>query len=296
MKLSILNTSFAALTMLCLSACTEPELEDDFELGAAPKIGDYNTSADVASTNLVAYFPFEGTSADVKNAVMGAKTVGNPTYVAGRKGKAYKGADGAFLSYDNPGPLASLTSYTTSMWINTQKHTDGAESVFVVAKDDKSFWGNFFMLIEGNSSSNNKMHIKMHFEKNSPAVPNVEHWVDLPENMRPDNMYGGWKHVAFTYDAGTSKHAWYINGQKWNIGDREDRKSGVGTAGLGALAFKDATKFVIAGFQQHLGGNFGGTDVWMKNYRGALDEFRIYNKALAAQEINALFKLEIQGR
>ena len=182
------------------------------------------------------------------------------------------------------------------MWLNTQKHTDGAESVFVLAKDDKSFWGNFFMLIEGNGSGNNKMHMKLHFEKNSPAVPNVEHWVDLPEDMRPDNMYAGWKHVAFTYDAATSKHAWFVNGQKWNIGDREERKSGVGTAGLGALAFKDATKFVIGGFQQHLGGSFGGAEVWMKNYRGAMDEFRIYNKALTAQEINALFQLEIQGR
>jgi hypothetical protein len=151
------------------------------------------------------------------------------------------------------------------------------------------------MLIEGNTSSSNKMQVKVHFEKTT--APFVEHWIDPPGDFRPDNMYGGWRHVAYTYDETTSKFTWYFSGQKLDLpADVTDRKSGTGTNPLGALAFKNATKFVIGGFQNHLGAPFNALETWMLNYTGMLDEFRIYKKAITAQEINAIYQLERQGR
>ena len=62
------------------------------------------------------------------------------------------------------------------------------------------------------------------------------------------------------------------------------------------IMFKDATKFVIGAFQNQLGAPFNSPEPWMLPYTCKLDEMRFYNKALNAQEINAIAVLERQGR
>lgn len=288
--------------------CTKPELDDDFPMGDPPPIaGGFVNSNEVAAANLVAHFPFEGNVNDVKGGVTGGVMSGTGgSFTEGRKGQAYQGfynstlmKGTSFISYANPGPVATLTSFTTSMWINTAKHDGGAQGVFTLAKQDGSFWGNFFLMIEGNNSPSNRMFMKLHFEKNNATF--VEHWLEPhgfgATDFRPDDMYNEWRHVAWTYDAATSKVGFYINGQKMALPPgAEDRKAdGAGTP-LGALNFKNPTKFIIGGMQNHLGAPFNSPEPWMLPYTGKLDEFRIYNKALSAQEINAISILERQGR
>jgi hypothetical protein len=281
---------------IIFTGCSEADLDDDFPIGDPPPVaGGFVNSSEVSSVNLVAYFPFDGSVADAKGAVTGGAASGTTSFVTGRKGQAYQGSTNLFIAYSTPGPLASLTSFTVSMWINTAKHDGGAQGVFALAKQDGSFWSNFFMIIEGNSSNENKMFMKLHFEKNT--APFIEHWIEPFGNFRPDDMYNAWRHVAWTYDAATSKAGFYVNGQKRDLPPgMEDRKAdGSGTA-LGALNFKNATKFVIGGFQNQLGAPFNSPEPWMLPYTGKLDELRFYNKALSATEINALSVLERQGR
>jgi len=280
--------------------CTKAELDDAFPKGDPPPVaGGFVNSNDVAPASLVAHFPFEGNINDAKGAVTGGVASGTTSFVEGRKGQAYQGSANGFLRYSNPGAVAALTSFTVSLWINTAKHKDGVEGVFALAKQDGSFWSNFFLMIENNTGPTNKMFMKMHFEKNTATF--IEHWLE-PHGFgaidyRPDDMYNAWRHVAFTYDAATSKAGFFISGQKRDLPPgSEDRKAdGTGTP-LGALNFKNATNFVIGGMQNHLGAPFNSPEPWMHNYKGKLDEFRIYNKALSAQEINAITVLERQGR
>jgi hypothetical protein len=170
-----------------------------------------------------------------------------------------------------------------------------SQGIFTLAKQDGSFWGNFFMMIEGNNTTSNRMFMKLHFEKNNAQF--VEHWIEPNGDFRPDDMYGGWRHVAWTYDAATSKVGFFINGTKRNLPPGMDTRSAdpSGTP-LGPLNFKNPTKFVIGGFQNQLGAPFNSPEPWMLTYTGALDEFRIYNKALSETEISALVTLERQGR
>ncbi len=284
------------LSLLLLTQCTKSEKADDFPAGDPPPVaGGFVNSNEISSTNLVAHFPFEGSVADAKGAVTGGVASGTTSFVTGRKGQAYKGSANGFISYANPGPLAGLQSFTVAMWINTQKHDGGAQGLFMLAKQDGSFWGNFFLMIEGNTSTSNQMFMKLHFEKNNALFK--EHWIEPANEFRPDDMYGGWRHVAWTYDAATSKVGWYINGQKRTLPpNSDDRKADASGTPLGALNFKDATKFVIGAFQNQLGAPFNSPESWMLPYTGMLDEFRIYNKALSAIEINALTVLERQGR
>ncbi len=290
----------AGLLTMCIvfTQCTKADMSDNFQKGAPPPVpGGYVNSSEVAAANLAAHFGFEGNVSDEKGAVTGGATHGATSYVEGRKGQAYKGSMTGFISYSNPGPLAGLTSFTVSMWVNTQKHDGGAQAVFALAKETTptSFWGNFFMLIEGNTSPENKMFMKLHFEKNTATF--VEHWIEPANDFRPDDMYGGWRHIAWTYDAATSKVTWYINGEKRTLPPgAEDRKADGSGTPLGELNFLNATKFVIGGFPNQLGAPFNTPEPWMLTYTGALDEFRVYNKALSAQEISAIAVLEKQGR
>jgi hypothetical protein len=298
-----MKTNYKWMTAACFTAmiawmafpgCTKAELDDDFERGDPPPIGSFTNSSEVAAADLVAHFPFEGSAADAKGGVTGGTVSGPGTFTAGKKGQAYQGATNAFIGYTNSGPLGTLTSFTVSMWINTNKHDGGAQSVFTVTKADGSFWGNFFMLIEGAGASENRMLIKVHFEKN--GVPNVEHWLETTGNLRINDMYGGWRHVAFTYDQGTSKFAMYANGTKLGFADNVATREASAGVPLGPLSFKNPARFVIGGFQNQLGAPYNAPEPWMLPYTGKLDELRFYKRALTDQEVNSLFQLEKQGR
>jgi hypothetical protein len=304
MKANYKTLKASALTFIVIAvlvtACTKAELDDNFKVGDPPPVaGGYVNSNDISPSNLVAYFPFDGNVNDTKGGVTGGATSGTTSFVPGRKGQAYQGSANGFISYANPGPLATLTSFTVSLWLNTNKHDGGAQGVFTLAKQDGSFWGNFFLMIEGNNSSSNRMFMKLHFEKNT--APFIEHWAEPhgfgTTDYRPDDMYGAWRHVAWTYDAATSKVRFFINGEKRELPPgTEDRKADAAGTPLGPLNFKNATKFVIGGFQNQLGAPFNAPEPWMLPYTGKLDEFRIYNKALSDIEINALSILQRQGR
>ncbi|WP_026896862.1 LamG domain-containing protein [Daejeonella oryzae] len=292
-KIALLGS---VLVSVGLTQCTKPELDDDFTAGDPPAVeGGFVNSDEIQPASLIAHFPFEGTVADLKGGVTGGSASGTTSFVEGRKGQAYQGSTNGFIGYTNPGPIAGLTSFTVSLWINTAKHDGGAQGVFTLAKQDGSFWGNFFMMIEGNNSSDNKMFMKLHFEKNTASF--IEHWIEPFGDFRPDDMYNAWRHVVWTYDATTSKAGLFVNGQKRTLpAGMEDRKADGSGTPLGGLNFKSATKFIIGGFQNQLGAPFNSPEPWMLNYTGKLDELRIYNTVLTAQEISALGILERQGR
>jgi hypothetical protein len=147
--------------------CTKADYGDDFIAGDAPPVaGGFKNSSEVAPSNLVAHFSFEDNVNDVKNNVTGGVASGATSFVAGLKGKAYKGSTTGFIAYSTPGPVATLTSFTVTMWVNTTRHDGGAQGVFMLAKQDGSFWGNFFMTIEGqNPATAEDMFMKLHFEK-----------------------------------------------------------------------------------------------------------------------------------
>ncbi|GAB2767050.1 hypothetical protein GCM10027275_06550 [Rhabdobacter roseus] len=230
------------------------------------------------------FWAFEGVATD---SILGSRgtSSGNVSYVDGVRGRAYKGSTTGQIEYASAGKLATMESFTVAFWMNTTKHTGGAQAVFMLPNTE-DFWGNMFMLIEGNdSATDSSMIVKFHFGGN---------WVEFTGNgtnanglNRWPNAYGRWKHVAFSYDAATSKFAAYVDGQKLNLAASvTDRVRN--NAPLGALKFSNASKFVIGGFQQHIGIR-PPADAWMLRYTGMLDQFRIYTQALTDAEVKDLF-------
>jgi hypothetical protein len=292
-----INIKFLWLSLLVFTiAACEKENTEGGENVDFPDVSGYASSDEVAADALIAHFNFDDNVNDSKNNVTGGAGT-NVSYVPGKLGQAYKGSPGAFIAYENPGPIANLTSFSVAMWINKSMHQGGAESIFMLP-NTKGFWGNFFTLIEGGTED--RMQLKVHFQKHTtPAITRWEQWVDLGGDNRLTNMYNQWKHVAFSYDETTSKFELYVNGSKINLpADFTDRKTDGPPAGqpLGPLAFADVSKFIIGGYQAHLGAPWGNPDGWMMNYTGALDELRFFDRPLTTVEVDALYRLQNQGR
>lgn len=262
-------------------------------------IGGYSNSDDISPNNLLVKLSFENNLIDTKGGVTGGVSNGSISYDIGRKGNAYKGSNSGFASYTGVSDgVKNLKSITQSMWFKTTQHTGGAQSIFMLPKTT-DFWGNIFVLLEGGTDG--KMQIKFHIQKDvTPAIAWSGQWIDFGGTNKLENMYGQWKHLVWSYNENTSTFSIYVDGTKLNISEGFSKRwTNDPTAGgvpLGALSNSNVSKFIIGGYQQHLGSPWSAPDGWMLNYTGLLDEFRIYNTALSDTDVKSLYLLEKDGR
>jgi len=262
-------------------------------------IGGYDSSDDVAATHLISKLSFDGNISDSKNGITGGVGT-NVTYGTGIKGEAYQGSSTSFIAYNNvANSVIGLKNISVSMWIKTNPHTGGAQSLFMLPKKT-DFWGNIFTLIEGTGPATTML-MKNHIQKDvTPSIPWAGQFIEHGGTNLLKNMFGTWKHIVWTYNGTSSTYSIYIDGQKLDlpasISKRYASDPLTGGVGYGELANSEVSKFIIGGFQQHLGMPWGTPDGWMLNYTGLMDEFRIYDSALVDNEVAALYKLEKDKR
>lgn len=289
---------FSVATSALFAGC-----EDSIDKVNSPipyeSIAGYENSDDIAAKHLIAKFSFDGNIKDSKDAITSG-TGTNVSYEVGIKGSAYKGSSNSFIAYDNvSNSVINLKSITVSMWIKTNTHTGGAQSLFMLPKKT-DFWGNIFSLIE-TSNSNTSMFLKNHIEKDvTPSIAWFGQFVEHNGDNILKDMYGSWKHVVWTYNGTSSIYNIYIDGKKISLPEKISKRyqsdPEKGGMPLGELANSEVSKFIIGGYQQHLGMPWGNPDGWMLNYTGLMDEFRIYDSALEDNEVTALYKLEKDKR
>ncbi|WP_127133085.1 LamG domain-containing protein [Pseudoflavitalea rhizosphaerae] len=224
---------------------------------------------------------FEGTEVDSILANFGQPT--NAAWEDGISGKAYKGGPDSYIKYPSANNFSRATSFTISFWLKKSPHPpgSGAEFVFVLPTSTE-IWhmSELFLLIEdGNQSTAELGAFKLLIQ---------DQWFEFVGANRLKNVLDNqWHHFAFTYDESTSKLTTYIDGTALTglpAGLTDVKKNG---NPRGPLSFTNVNGFVIGG------GPFlalGKPPVdWMVEYTGSLDQFRLYNKALTAAEIQALF-------
>ena len=99
----------------------------------------------IATTNLIAYFPFEDNGVD-QIASLSPAAQPNVSYVTGRRGKAYQGAENAYFLYNlsSSSKLATMTQgFTVAAWIKpTKVYGDPVPMIFQIGKTSDRFWGN----------------------------------------------------------------------------------------------------------------------------------------------------------
>lgn len=244
----------------------------------------------IATTNLVAYFPFDDNATETIGNLTPTQQPG-VTYVAGRRGKAYQGADNAFLRYNLPtnSKLKTLQSYTIAMWIKSPK-VDGTPvpKIFEIGKSDDLFWGNLTIMIERLTDPGaDSLFFKLHFKK--VGVPWEGQWIEAKKSIFQVNK---WMHLAFQYDANTSKFMVYKDGVKVEFPEgTENRYADDQQTPLGALNFANADVLNIGAWRPKT--DTQATDEWMGWFMGNIDELRVYDKALSATEVKTLYDAEV---
>lgn len=243
----------------------------------------------IATTNLVAYFPFNGNGTETIASLTPTVTTG-VTYVTGRRGQAYQGADLAHLLYTLPtgSKLKTLTSFSVALWFKSPLVTGDPEPIFFqIGKSDDLNWGNLTLCLNRLSATADSLQLHAFFLKTG---------VDWSgQNVPYSNksfIINAWMHLVFEYDATTSKYKIYKNGVHVLAGSSvEDRYANDQSVPLGALAFANADVINIGAWRPKSEGT--ATDAWMGWFLGNMDELRVYDKALSDTEVKSLFDAEV---
>jgi len=273
-----------------------------------PSFNGFSSSKQIEASSLVDYFAFNGTNTDSLGGLTG-KVEGSPGFATGVNGKAYQGAVGSSLVFDNPGPLANLQSFTISFWMNTQNINGFARGIFSL-NNPNDFWGSLDIYLDNPPSDDKNadtLTFKVHMN-NASGVPYAAYFLQA----KVSNAISKWTHMVVTYDGSSSIINIYENGNAIGI-------AGVaGTNGFvigpvmpgddptktpetlwGPIKWPNPTAAVIGTWQFQTNPSLTGSasaQGWAESFVGSLDNFRVYNKALLATDVSALYNLEKLGR
>lgn len=250
----------------------------------------------IATSNLIAYFSFESEPAagaavaNSNNSITYVKKVGAASFPLGRRGNGYMGsASAAYLEYNVAATTAlkTLDEFSLACWIKTPNTTSGAAKIFALNGGD-GFMGNV-TLIQESQPLGDSVDMKLYlFDSASPE------WKGQDIRKQSNQFVNDkWVHIVALYRKSTSTMEFFANGVKvFSQVKYAGPVPAVGSQPLleGITLGQDMTKILIGAWPQQVAGT---PESWMTYYKGMVDEFRIYNKALSADEIMDLYDAEI---
>jgi hypothetical protein len=261
---------------MLLSSCYKKF--DPSSYAPALSIGGYTSAKSIAPGNLVGYWSFDNNVTDSVTNTAGTNVgVG---FVNGIKGAAMQGGVNKYVLFNPGSGIQNLQSFTVTSWVNSPQNTNGIAGILDIANTN-SFWGNLTIFFENGGTATNA-NLKVHVNNNGKDA-----WLG---NYNITNAWNVWMNIAVSYDAASSTFKVFVNGSK--IATQV-------VANFGPLQFQNATKMVFGTVQFQTTPSLTsatGSQPWASFMTGQLDEVRIYNKALAETDINALVKLEGRGK
>jgi len=266
------------LVVMLLAACQKMQ---------RPELGDFPEDPANPGGVLDFYVAFDGTSADpLKNAVDSIKAnfpSSNPlNFEAGISGLSMKGESQKFIKYAKPNDWAAKSqSFSISFWYKRDGQTknnagtNGPEYP-ISFKSSNGHWSgaNMFLLFEGNNTA---CAIKlMVVDKNMSDT-----WLTWEGgNSIAGLLNNSWHHVVLVYNAATSGLTLYIDGVA---------NANVRTWGTHGPINIDNSAISEVRLGCGPGTNYG-TDDWLSSsWKGNLDQFRMYSKALSSAEVTELY-------
>jgi hypothetical protein len=295
-----------ALAVVLTTISTSCKKNDDPVDVPLPPIGGYNNSNEVGAANLKAHWAFEGNGTEGKTGTAPETSTGVTYTAGGAKGQAATFANG-YLKYPAIAALTTtLSAYTVSAWVkisNNQTATPGSGTVstFFTLSRPNEWIGNINLYAETGQAlaANDSVKVKQGFGSSVSGTQIYENFTKLEpwmvtENTTtpgkhvagPNKIGGRWAQIIATWSGTDNKFIIYSDGAKISSPAFEVR-------GTNTTLVFDAPSFVYIGA---FGNVATTTDTWNKPMNGSVDEIRVYNKALTAAEIDALYQLEKAGR
>jgi hypothetical protein len=228
------------------------------------------------------YWPFDVNTRDTGEWKL-QTTASNVALVDGvTAGKAAQIGPGGYLVVRNiPDALKAPGSFTLSFWMNGVGPVQGGAQGLFAISNSKEFWGNFEMFLE-NLNNGAEAFIKIHmYNKNAPNGKGEE-WVEV----KIPNALNKWTHIAVTYNAANSEITIFADGQPTSVNKRV-----LAGGNYKGFAWDDVTGLVIGSFAFQVTPTLAshGAESWAKSFNGALDQVRIFTKALTPAEVTNLF-------
>jgi hypothetical protein len=264
-----------------------------------PALGDYPTDdQQLPPGELRFYTSFDANSPEFRYQVADSISqnptffTSNPLTIApGIRGNAISGKDGTAMLYLNANDFKAATSFTISFWEKNDVPENG-KAEFIFSLPNKDYWHNsgMFLMFDhpGQGTTASEAVVKF-------AVQ--DRWFEFTNatgKMKGNLLNGQWHHMAIVYNETNSKITWYVDGAALTglpaaVTDWTDDPGGANTPhGPMNQAQESVSRFVLGGWNKHVGLPGEGAD-WVQSWQGSLDQFRLYNKALSAAEVKALY-------
>ena len=301
MKLSNLLISFALFSIIAFSACTKANYNDSVVKGDPPPVpGGYTNSSQVASSNLLAYWNFDGNNSETKSSTA-PLIVNNASFITGLKGQALHLNQG-YLLYPTIGALSStngLASCSVSLWINDIANNGSTFSEFFTLARDTTKETDWLDIINMGIETGHPVSDPIDFHTWIGTYPtgtrnggdNINDYGNVGQDYQRVDNIPKWTHYVMRYDAATENIDLFANNIR--VSNNNFRHRG----GLGPIVTPTPTQVVIGAFS-NASTHFSRSPTlgFHGLLNGSIDELRVYNKALSDVEISALFQLEKQGR
>ncbi|MBN9383152.1 MAG: LamG domain-containing protein [Chitinophagaceae bacterium] len=265
-----------AVVTLAMVSCQKKF--DPKSYAPAETFGGYSASNQVASSNLVTHFAFEGNLQDSVSKT--AATNAGTSFSPGIKGQGMLVGLNNYALFTPTDAIKNLQSMTVAFWVNTPINKTGIQEPICFVNPTQ-FWGNLDMFFDGQTDASSVF--KMHLLNSA----NADTWLASWSIASP---WSKWIHIALTYDHGSGKFTFYVNGAP----------AGSATpSGFDGLNFAQVPAIVLGTVQFMTTPNLttGATSQpWASFLLGVMDELRIYSKALSGDDVKALYNLENLGK
>jgi predicted ribosomally synthesized peptide with SipW-like signal peptide len=200
-------------------------------------------------TDLVAYYPFEGSAADLSGNGYDGTLTNQGTYVDGRSGQGVSfDGTGGYANVSDADGLDGFSSLTISAWFRLDGAGGAANTL--VRKNDA-------YLLQRTSG-----------DYISFAVwdGGLADWKAVQTRVFDAGDYGTWHHAAGVFDSEEQTYALYLDGSE------------VDSATTSATTVAESSApLTIGGLEDQF------------SVDGALDDVRIYSRALSASEVQSLY-------
>ncbi|MBR5043455.1 MAG: LamG domain-containing protein [Bacteroidales bacterium] len=258
----------------------------------------------VGAENLVAYFPLDSQDAAITKGegITVAELGGSGAFSeAGARGGCYVNTSAnhetrAYLKLNVPTDfLKKLGSFTFGAWINAPSNRGG---IITFDGGTDPNWGAWDLFLDGGDDAGTTL--------KGYLFNNGTEWGGFYPNYKgPEVAQNKWIYVTYTYEEDSSYANLYVNGTL--VGPVDEKGNILGTnlcwAGpaddkgnqdkLGKLNLSDVSCMYIGAFASRETGK--SSETWLSYFGGKIDEIRIFNKGLKADDVKALFQAEVRA-
>jgi hypothetical protein len=240
-------------------------------------VNGYATSSQVAASSLVGYWAFNDSYIDsVSNTVGTPNHASAVSFVQGKIGKAVQVASPGYINTNVASTIADLKSFTMVFWVQQPASLASGPTTYMPFSLNKAGYSweqtKFFMLFNNPDNATNSY----------GKVGLMDQWFDKGQ-VWPKMLDGEWHQMAISFDGGTGALRVYVDGTL--LSQSSD------AAFAAQNNFGGADSFTLGGPDD----NANTTNGWMNSLSGNLDEFRVFDKALTTEEIQALYALQSNG-